>query len=182
MQVRLGAALFTPWAYAMDALFGLGGAGPDDGDETLLAEYANIAPILTVIWVALNAGRMLRLHTPMPAAAPATPAPAPFWRTLPQALGRDLVALSAELHYLRIRASAGNDLVLYAFGTALNDMREADGLQVHRSHWVMLPHVRRVERVGQRAVCHLSDGSTVPVSRAYRSALEQALAARSTRA
>ncbi|MEO1363015.1 MAG: LytTR family transcriptional regulator DNA-binding domain-containing protein [Pseudomonadota bacterium] len=169
----IGAALFTPWALAMDALFGPGGDAPDP-DETLLSEFANLAPILTVVWVALNTSRMLRLRTPRPAAPAATRQEPTFWRGVSADLGRDLVALSAELHYLRVRTTRGTDLVLCGFGDAVSQLQDAPGLQVHRSHWVMVQHVTRVERVGQRAVAHLSDGSTVPVSRAYRARLEAA--------
>jgi len=170
----LGAAALAPWALAMDALFGQTG----EADETLVSEFANLAPILTVVWLSLNASRMLRLHRLASSDAPPVTAPAPrFWRAVPAALGRDLVAVSAELHYVRIRTTNGSDLVLCSFGSAVQQLADEDGMQVHRSHWVMLRHVTRIERVGQRAVAHLSDDSTVPVSRAYRAALEQAVGA-----
>lgn len=174
----IGAALFTPWALALDALFGAG----NDPDETLLSEYLNLAPILTVIWVGLNASRMLRLHMPTRAKPEANTEPA-FWRGVPRDLGRDLISVSAELHYIRVRTTLGSELVLCGFGEAVNQLDAAPGLQVHRSHWVMLHHVAKVTRVGQRAEATLSDGSVVPVSRAYRAALERAVsAAGSTRA
>ncbi|MEO0865186.1 MAG: LytTR family DNA-binding domain-containing protein [Pseudomonadota bacterium] len=176
----LGAALFTPWALAMDALFNTGGAAAVP-DETLITEFANLAPVLVVIWVGLNAGRILRLRDEPPpsldAAAVGTANPA-FWRGVAPDLGTDLVSVSAELHYIRVRTTRGSDLVLRGFGDAVRQLGSAPGQQVHRSHWVMLRHVDRIERVGQRAVAHLSDGSTVPVSRGYRAALEQAVAAR----
>ncbi|WP_415404711.1 LytTR family DNA-binding domain-containing protein [Tateyamaria sp. SN3-11] len=176
----LGAALFTPWALWLDAAFGLDTFDLDEGapEEGLLSEFANLAPILVILWLALNAGRVLRLQPPpqpQNGTAPDRPAPA-IWGRVPAALGRDLIALSAELHYVRVRTTRGSDLILYPFGTALTDLAVLDGMQVHRSHWVVLRHVVQVERIGQRAQCHLSDGSSVPVSRSYRAALERAVA------
>ncbi|MEO0402849.1 MAG: LytTR family DNA-binding domain-containing protein [Pseudomonadota bacterium] len=94
---------------------------------------------------------------------------------MPAAIGPDLIAISAELHYLRVRTPMGSDPVLYSFGAAIDELRDAPGMQVHRSHWVMLAHVRAIERVGQRGLCHVSDGTRIPVSRSYRAALEQAV-------
>ena len=39
------------------------------------------------------------------------------------------------------------------------------GMRVHRSWWVSARHVRAVRRQGDGAVCALSDGREVPVSR-----------------
>lgn len=166
----MGAALFTPWALAMDTLFSAG----DGADEGPLSEFASIAPILTVVWLGLNGSKLLRLRG-LPRTARPLGAEPTFWRAMPAALGRDLVAVSAELHYIRVRTTKGSDLVLCGFGDAVRQLGDAPGLQVHRSHWVMLRHVGRIERVGQRAVAHMSDGGTVPVSRAHRAALEQAV-------
>jgi DNA-binding LytR/AlgR family response regulator len=82
------------------------------------------------------------------------------------------VALSAELHYLRLRTAAGEVLILYPFGKAVAELGEHGlGLQIHRSHWVAAAHVRRVDRRGQGALCTLSTGLTLPVSRQYRAGL-----------
>ncbi|MEX0311370.1 MAG: LytTR family DNA-binding domain-containing protein [Tateyamaria sp.] len=177
LSALLGAALFTPWAFLIDAWFELD-AQADDGDpESVWREFVNIAPSLIVVWIALNAGRVLRLHAPTgPVSAPAPQQAPAFWAKVPATLGRDLVALSAELHYTRVRTALGSDLILYPFGVALSDVRDEDGMQVHRSHWVALSHVTEVTRTGQRAVCALSDGSSVPVSRTYRSEFEERLA------
>ena len=76
------------------------------------------------------------------------------------------------LHYLRLRTTAGEALVLYPFGKAVADLTEAGvGLQIHRSHWVATAHVGRVVRRGQGALCTLSTGLTLPVSRQYRAPL-----------
>ncbi len=92
--------------------------------------------------------------------------PSDFFATLPQALGRDVAALSSELHYLRVKTPRGNALVLYNLKDAVADLESRlDGLQVHRSHWVASDHVRRMVRRGSGWACELSTGDLVPVSR-----------------
>ncbi|MEO0402848.1 MAG: hypothetical protein AAF214_10775 [Pseudomonadota bacterium] len=63
-----GAVLFTPWAFWLDAVFGLAAFDPldadTDTDETLWSEFTNLAPVLVVVWLALNAGQGLRLQAP----------------------------------------------------------------------------------------------------------------------
>ena len=177
----LGAVFFTPWAFWMDALFGLDSdafAEPDES-ETLITELFALAPIFLVVWLALNAGRTLRLQ-PDPTQSPpviATSLTQSFWTRVPESAGRDLIALSAELHYLRVRTVQGEELILYSFGTAMSELVDsnAEGLQTHRSHWVVLRHVTRIKRVGQRAVCFMSDDSQIPVSRPYRADIEAAV-------
>jgi len=178
----VGAALFTPWALWLDALFGMDVVDPSDTDaeEGLWSEFTNIAPILVVVWLALNGGRMLRLSPATSAANRhvSRPAPRPLGISakLPPERSGDIIALSAELHYTRVFTPQGSDLVLYPFGTAVSEQPPDVGRQVHRSHWVNLAHVTGVERVGQRAICHLTGGVAIPVSRSNRAALEAALA------
>lgn len=89
----------------------------------------------------------------------------PAWRaSLPRELGDDLVAVTSELQYLRVWTTRGCALVL----GALQDVEDAEGtagMRVHRSWWVHARHVRSVRGRGAGAVCTLSDGREVPVSR-----------------
>ena len=174
-----GAALFAPAALGLDAAFGRAAATDDLGMSwplALLDEFLGFAPVVILVWLALNASRLLRLEGPSRAVLPparTAPDPSPgVWSRVPHSIGRDLVALSAELHYLRLRTTAGEALVLYPFGKAVADLTEAGvGLQIHRSHWVATAHVGRVVRRGQGALCTLSTGLTLPVSRQYRAPL-----------
>ncbi len=107
--------------------------------------------------------------TPLPTVAAPAPAAAPMrspaWRTgLPPELGDDLIAVSSELQYLRVWTTRGCALVL----GALQEVEAAEGhagMRVHRSWWVHARHVRSVRGRGDGAVCTLSDGREVPVSR-----------------
>jgi hypothetical protein len=87
------------------------------------------------------------------------------WRkALPTELGDDVVAVKSELQYLRVWTSRGTALVL----GSLQEVEAAEGsagMRVHRSWWVHARHVRTVRRSGEAAICELSDGREVPVSR-----------------
>lgn len=168
----------------------------------VLNAFADIAPAAVFTWVGLNAARNLRLptlretgHRLQPAqqelgggAQPAplrhddqAPAPAlasdataaPFWSRVPGSLGRDLVALTAELHYLRVETVNGNALILYPFGQAVAELAASmpDGSQIHRSHWVAHSHVATIQRDRGRVFCLLNSGTRLPVGRRRQAAI-----------
>jgi hypothetical protein len=94
---------------------------------------------------------------------------------LPRRVGTDIVALTAELHYLRVYTRQGDALILMSFGRAVEALRVIPGMAVHRSHWIALNHVVTLETDGERVLCLLDTGLTIPVSRKNRAALRQAL-------
>ncbi|MFK7751417.1 MAG: LytTR family DNA-binding domain-containing protein [Sedimentitalea sp.] len=172
----IGALLFTPLAAWLDVLFGVDEI-TDDRDETwielLASEFTGLAGIVLLVWIALNATRLVRIEPAEPQKK-AKPEPA-FWQRVPKAMGRDLVALSAELHYLRVITTQGEALVLFPFGQAVAQLEgHVPGQQIHRSHWVALAHIARLERKGQGAICHTVNGLALPVSRRNRQNLERA--------
>jgi DNA-binding LytR/AlgR family response regulator len=83
---------------------------------------------------------------------------------LPSELGDDLIAVTSELQYLRVWTSRGCALVLGSL-QQVEDEEGAAGIRLHRSWWVHARHVRSVRRRGEGAVCELSNGREVPVSR-----------------
>jgi hypothetical protein len=182
-----GSALFAPVALGLDAAFGLADVTDDAGvslPTALLDEFTGLVPIVTLVWLGLNATRLLRLEAPaprgqtkhVPGQATDAMTPPDLWARVPRGIGRDLVALTAELHYLRVRTTGGEALILYPFGKAVADLASTGaGLQIHRSHWVALGHVRQIDRRGQGALCALTSGPPIPVSRQYRAALQAAL-------
>lgn len=193
-QVLLTAAvaslLFTPVALAVDVLFDVEPSRDDEGDPLLLSaalELAQFAVPIGLTWTLINAPSLVRIEArdgsppardgegPLEQAAEAPPAQAEFWSRLPRRLGRDLVALSAELHYLRVYTTAGDTLILFPFGRAVDALREARGMQVHRSHWVALDRVDELVARDGRVFCRMAGGPVLPVSRSYRTALKAAL-------
>ncbi|MCG5242073.1 LytTR family DNA-binding domain-containing protein [Azospirillum doebereinerae] len=114
---------------------------------------------------------------PVAAPAPVSPAPvtAPFLDRIPDRLGRELLALEMEDHYVRVHTTAGSDLVLMRLRDAIATLNGIDGLQVHRSHWVAASAVTGVERRPDgKLVLRLSNGLRVPVSRSHAAAVRAA--------
>jgi len=149
-------------------------------------ETAFLAVIISVL-VGLFAER--RLHTEadserarvaasgaaVPAVAPGVEPVAPdFFRRVPPALGRDLLALEMEDHYLRIHTALGSDLILLRLRDALAELGPASGRQVHRSWWVAVGAIASVERDARRPVLILRNGLRVPVSKTFLDPVKQA--------
>lgn len=109
------------------------------------------------------------------AALPQSTVPAPdFFRRIPPALGRDLLALEMEDHYLRIHTTLGSELILLRLRDALSELGAERGRQVHRSWWVAEGAVASAEREGGRLVLVLRNALRVPVSRSFRDQVKEA--------
>lgn len=108
----------------------------------------------------------------MPPAA--TVADSAFHRRIPLSLGRDLHALQAEDHYVRVYTAVGDDLVLHRFSDAVAELADHDGLQVHRSWWVARDGVARAVRRDRKVWLRLKNGQEAPVSRTYMAAVREA--------
>lgn len=89
----------------------------------------------------------------------------PFFDRIPERLGRELLCLQMEDHYVRVHTELGDDLILMRMRDAVGELEGYDGLQVHRSYWVARRAIVDVARVGERAVLTLVNGLEVPVSR-----------------
>jgi len=97
----------------------------------------------------------------MDAAAPE----AGFLDRLPPRLGRELLCLQMEDHYVRAHTARGSDLILTPLKNAIAELGPADGLQVHRSWWVARAAVVEPVTSGRNLTLRLSNGLEVPVSR-----------------
>lgn len=122
------------------------------------------------IWLERRDLGLVERNAPIRSGEPATqPAPrgdAPFLDRIPPRLGRDLLALEMEDHYVRVHTSAGSDLILMRLRDAIAELAGIDGLQVHRSHWVAAAAVAVVERRPDgKLTLRLTNGLCVPVSR-----------------
>ena len=96
----------------------------------------------------------------------------PFLSRLPARLGRDLLHLHMQDHYVEAHTGKGSTLVLMRFRDALREVDGIDGMQVHRSHWVAATAVVRMVRRGGRVFLKLTNGAEVPVSRTFAPALK----------
>jgi hypothetical protein len=188
LTAMVASLLFTPVALAVDLLFDAEPSRDDEGDPLVLVavlEFAQFAVPIALTWTLINAPSLMRIETATSDLAPQDDAPvevearsaqAEFWSRIPRRLGRDIIAMSAELHYLRVYTTLGNTLILYPFGRATDALVDMRGMQVHRSHWVALDRVDEVTTQDGRTFCHVAGGPVLPVSRSHRSALRAALA------
>ncbi len=148
----------------------------------------------SLMWVAASAFYDLALgipryrYAPAPTAAvdestvvPDTDEPrlapvGPLWSRLPEGLGRDVLAMRAQEHYVAVTTSLGSALILCRFSDALRDVAHLDGLCVHRSHWISRRSVVAMipERGGFRLT--LADGGVARVSQSRKLMFEHWLA------
>ncbi|WP_294326965.1 LytTR family DNA-binding domain-containing protein [uncultured Sphingomonas sp.] len=146
--------------------------------EGWLTSYANVlilgSAITSIFWF----GRMRRASAapspPLPAPVIAPPAAAPFLDRLPAHLGRDLIALAMEDHYVRAHTPAGSTLILMRMRDAVAELAGMDGAQVHRSWWVARSHMTGAQRDGRNVRLLLTGGIEAPVARGQIEPLQAA--------
>ena len=98
--------------------------------------------------------------------AASIPNGAGFVDRLPPRLGRDLICLQMEDHYVRAHTARGSDLILTPLKDAIAELGAVEGMQVHRSWWVARAAVVAPVVSGRSYLLRLSNGLDVPVSRA----------------
>jgi len=93
-----------------------------------------------------------------------------FMRRLPPEIGREIIALQAEDHYVRVHTRLGSALVLGGISDAIRTLADAGlaGQRVHRSWWVATGAVDHILTGGRRMQAVLTNGVEVPVSQTYR--------------
>jgi hypothetical protein len=195
----VGGLLFTPVALSLDFVLGIDAWPGLDQPGELLAliadEALGVMPPILLVWLGINAPRVLRLDfsgsgreragpSLQPgASASASPGEAAksasgFLEQVPAALGRDIVYLMAELHYLRVVTTEGKALILYNLRDAIDELPADTGIQTHRSYWAAFANIEKVLTRDGRTVLSMRDGSEVPVSRRQASRVKSELAAR----
>ncbi len=96
-----------------------------------------------------------------------------FLRRLPKHLGQRLISVSVSDHYVEAVTDRGKHLVLMRFADALDELGEAAGMQIHRSHWVAFEAVTKpVKRSGKLHLA-LADGRELPVARSKLAAVRE---------
>jgi len=130
----------------------------------LVTDWVNLTPfVLAMVWAISKTEvsaetRSLRVLT--------GPRAVPFLDRVKREIGRDLISLSAQDHYIEVVTTQGRDLVLGRFSDVVAQLADWDGLRIHRSHWVARKAIAGVER-GTKPVVRLTDGRHLPVSRTY---------------
>lgn len=93
------------------------------------------------------------------------PIGARFFERIPRTLGRDLISLNAQDHYIKVTTSLGSDLILMRLSDAMTELKAYDGIQPHRSWWVATKHIAAIKNVSGKKMIELNSGELVPISR-----------------
>jgi hypothetical protein len=88
-----------------------------------------------------------------------------FLDRMPPRLGRELLALQMEDHYVRAHTEQGSALILISLKEAIVELGDAEGMQVHRSWWVARAAVADSGLNGRNLILRLKNGLEAPVSR-----------------
>ena len=111
---------------------------------------------------------------PDPPAADDPPEPLPrVVQRLEPCLQDRLLALSVRDHYVDVYTAQGKSSLLMRFADAMAETGDAEGVQIHRSHWVAWDAIRTVEREAGRVWVRLRPDLRLPVSRTHRVKLEE---------
>jgi len=84
---------------------------------------------------------------------------------LPARLGRKVLCLQMEDHYVRVHTPVGSGLVLMSLAQAIEGLKDVEGAQTHRSWWVARAAVQDVVQEGRNVRLLLVNGMQAPVSR-----------------
>ncbi len=153
-------------------------------DDFILQRYLKVVVMVALVWCLLNY-RWYKTHESSepqcenrvdePAHADDSDGAPEQGSTLPafaermtKSIGRDIWAVQAEQHYIRVYTELGEEMVLYRFGDALRELSNFDGLQVHRSFWVAAQAVEYIEDNGNSWQIKLRNDIFVPVSRSFK--------------
>lgn len=130
--------------------------------------------VLTLLGMALlRQGSSPRDHVAVNTGAPTREAS--IAERLPTSLqSARIFILSAEDHYLRVHTDQGQALIHMRISDADALLRGADGLRVHRSHWVSRAAVKSARAEGGRWRLELKNGMSVPVGRSRVATLAEA--------
>ncbi len=93
-----------------------------------------------------------------------------FLSRIPPNLGREILALHSEDHYVRVYTQEGDTLLLAAISDAVQAVESSGqlGQRVHRSWWIANAAVSGSKIRDRRTIIFLKNGIEVPVSQTYR--------------
>ncbi len=86
--------------------------------------------------------------------------------------GTRLIRLAMSDHYIEAHTETGMHLMYLRFADAIEELKSANGAQVHRSHWVCFGEIASVAKTGAKVGLVMSDGATVPISRSRKKDLQ----------
>ncbi|HVI32086.1 LytTR family DNA-binding domain-containing protein [Phenylobacterium sp.] len=156
-------------AWALEVVF-----GRSTPPGRLVSLYLSVASVQLVIaaiaaWPVLAAGGAARPEE--------EPDAERFFARVPERLGRELLALEAQDHYLMVHTPRGSALISMQLSEAVQILPPRLGLRAHRRWWVARQAVAGWRREGDRTLIELTGGLTVPVGRTYLAAVRAGLEA-----
>ncbi len=173
-----GSLVFVPIGLSIDYIMGLDDWINVQTPEQILLlgleETMGVVGLVTLTWIAINAPRILQLnfqHHDIADAQQKKTEPAPctepcILSLIPHELGRDIIYLMSELHYLRIVTTKGETLQLYNLQNAMEELKGLyDGLQTHRSYWINKIHVEKIIGKAPDRNVLMKQGYIIPISR-----------------
>lgn len=110
---------------------------------------------------------------PVPALEPERVVPR-LYKRLPEGFEGTILRLTVRDHSVDVITTAGLFTIRSRFGDAIDEMEPVKGHCTHRSHWVCEDAIESVERQAGKIFIRLVNGDLVPVSRKYKSRLEEA--------
>ena len=151
--------------------------------QAIVTEFVNVTPIMLISWYAINLPYMLNKPMLLNEAAVDIPDDSideaekeaqerkqrldHLHERLPEVLGRDIVAISSDLHYLNVYTTLGKTMILGSLKYYADALAES-GMQVHRANWVAKKHIVKVHVTTADAYCVMTNGLKVGISRNKR--------------
>lgn len=173
--IAVAAASAVPMTFFVAWAFGVVQQGRTFSPVQLLILFPYVALVQLLIARVISPDDQVTVAAPVEQPAAPPEYPPEFVSKLPTALRRDILALEAEDHYVRVHTLHGSALILMRLADAAAIIDPRLGLRVHRSWWVAKDGVRVLERTPGRAIARLVDDTAVPISRSHLSAARTVL-------
>lgn len=171
--VRVGCAtiILTPIIWGLTVKIFKFQVTPTPGFFTIATYVAVISAALRVFWrsvLGLDERGYFRNVEALKRSVPPRLA-----RRLPDSFDGAIVRLTGRDHFVDVVSDQGLFSIRMRFGDAIEEMDTVPGYCTHRSHWVTKDAIESVQRANGRIHLILKNGDQVPVSRKYKSELEQ---------
>ncbi len=99
------------------------------------------------------------------------PSPPKILNRINVTLRAPLVSRSVSDHYVEVTTTKGKELVLIRLSDAIGECEGLIGLQIHRSHWIVIDQIASVGKSNGKTVVTMTSKDVFPISRTY---IEQA--------
>ena len=176
----LGLCVATPLlalaSIAADQYFGIQETDVDPTAGFLnhwASEMIQVFPAALVVWVLVGSLLMTRARSittgnTADSSNPENTLWPNYLNEVPEDKRGDLIAISADQHYLKVYTTNGESYIRGTLKEAIDALENVSGLHIHRSHWVAKDHVVRLGNNAQGTICVMSNQLEFPVSRRRR--------------